>query len=97
MAFFVLLQISFKTSTRHIMSDQGSENNHVMFTRIPKSDTEPETNTTTFHTSYKQAHDAGTEIITKNPDAECDIFQIRARLRGKIQVISQEFNIQKTG
>jgi hypothetical protein len=78
------------------MSDLDPETNHVMFTKIPSVNSGQEQNWTTYYKSYKEAHDAGTEIIQNNPSAECDIFQIRARLRGKIEVISKEFNSQKT-
>lgn len=67
------------------------ESTHLMIVRHAPDNVSPPA----YFDSLKAATDEGTEIIKKNPDAECDIYQIRTRLKGKIEISRKDFNSGK--
>ena len=65
----------------------NTDHTHVIFVQGDTNYPDP-----LFATNLKDANDKGKEIITKNPWAECMVFQIRTTLRGEINIIEKHFN-----
>jgi hypothetical protein len=72
--------------------DKEKEYTHIIIVTMPG---EEDPQKPVYHYSLKEASDDGDEIIKKHPDAECDIYQIRTRLRGKVEIIRQDYNSSK--
>lgn len=67
------------------------ESTHLMIVKhSPDKVDEP-----AYFSSLKEATDTGEAIIKENPEAECDVYQIRIKLKGKIEIISEHFNAGK--
>ncbi len=67
------------------------ESTHVMIINLPGEETQKPV----YYSSLKEACDEGNAIIKKSPDAECDIYQIRTRLRGKVEIMEKHYNSSK--
>lgn len=72
--------------------DKEKEYTHIAIIKKTGEDAQPPV----FYCSVKEASDDGEEVIKKFPDAEFDIYQLRTRLRGKVEVIRKDFNSSKT-
>ncbi len=72
--------------------DHQKENTHLMIVDHP----EPLYTGPLYFTSLKDAADKADEIIKEHPAAECDIYQIRTRLRGKVEIMRQDYNSSKS-
>lgn len=88
------------------MSDQENLNTHLMIVKTPKANADAiaekkasadqlVNSEPTYYTSLKDAIDKGEELINKNPELQCDIYQIRVRLQGKIEIEEKHFNTGK--
>jgi hypothetical protein len=67
------------------------ENTHLMIVKHSSDKIEPPV----YFSSLKEATDEGESIIRSNPDAECNVYQMRVILKGKIVVDSTHFNVGK--
>ncbi len=67
------------------------ESTHLMIVKFSSENVAPPA----YFSSLKDATDAGQALIEKDPDVECDVYQIRTRLKGKIVVESQHYNSGK--
>lgn len=67
------------------------ESTHLMIVKHSVEKIDPPA----YFSSLKDATDAGEAIIKENPDAECDVYQMRVKLKGKIVIDSTHFNVGK--
>jgi hypothetical protein len=72
--------------TAPIQNTDASRKTHVMFV-----ENDPEYKEPKFYESLKEASDEAAEIIKKNPKATCGIYQLRADLKGEVNIIRMDF------
>lgn len=65
----------------------GKRPTHVMFVEGDQKYDAP-----VFFHSLKEASDIADEIIKSNPKATCGIYQLRADLKGEVNIIREDYS-----
>ncbi len=68
-------------------TEEMENSTHLMVVRTAGQAASPK-----YFNDLKAATDSGDEIIKKDPAAECDVYQIKVRMKGSVEVLRKEFN-----